>query len=317
MPRYQPADSQATPRFSGIRTFSRLPHTTDLTGVDVAIVGVPWDDATTYRTGTRFGPGGVREMSAMLRTYNPSLDVNVYDHLSVVDYGDVPTVPGYIEDTYAAITQGIGEILESGVTPIAIGGDHSIALAELRAVAAKFGPVGFIQFDSHGDTWDSYFGHKYNHGTPFRRAAEEGLIDTKRAIQVGLRGGLYGPEDLEQSRMLGFEVLTADDVRRLGIASTAGRIVERAASGPVFLSFDIDFIDPSFAPGTGTPEVGGFTSREAQELMRGLAGVNLVAMDLVEVSPPYDPAGMTSLIAANLIFEALSILALNRRNAAS
>lgn len=316
MPRFQPADSQETPRFSGIRTFSRLPHLRDLTGVDVAIVGVPWDDATTYRTGTRFGPTGVRDMSAMLRTYNPSLDVNVYDQLSVVDYGDVPTVPGYIEDTYAAITRGIDDILEAGVTPIAIGGDHSIALAELRAVASKFGPVGFIQFDSHGDTWDSYFGHKYNHGTPFRRAVEEGLIDTRRAIQVGLRGSLYGPEDLDQSRNLGFEVLTADDVRRIGITSTAERIVQRAGNGSVFVSFDIDFIDPSFAPGTGTPEVGGFTSREAQELMRGLAGVDLVAMDLVEVSPPYDPAGMTSLIAANIIFEALSVLALNKRNAA-
>ncbi|HLI51884.1 MAG TPA: agmatinase, partial [Thermomicrobiaceae bacterium] len=288
MPRYQPADSQETPRFSGIRTFSRLPHTTDLAGVDVAIVGVPWDDATTYRTGTRFGPAGVREMSAMLRTYNPSLDVNVYDHLSVVDYGDVPTVPGYIEDTYEAITHGIREILEAGTTPIAIGGDHSIALAELRAVAGKFGPVGFIQFDSHGDTWDSYFGHKYNHGTPFRRAAEEGLIDTGRAIQVGLRGSLYGPEDLDQSRDLGFEVLTADDVRRLGIASTAERIAQRAGRGPVFLSFDIDFIDPSFAPGTGTPEVGGFSTAEALAFVRSLRGVNLVGCDVVEVSPPYD-----------------------------
>jgi len=314
VPRYQPADSQETPRFSGIRTFSRLPHTTDLAGVDVAIVGVPWDDATTYRTGTRFGPAGVREMSAMLRTYNPSLDVNVYDHLSVVDYGDVPTVPGYIEDTYEAITHGIREILEAGTTPIAIGGDHSIALAELRAVAGKFGPVGFIQFDSHGDTWDSYFGHKYNHGTPFRRAAEEGLIDTGRAIQVGLRGSLYGPEDLDQSRDLGFEVLTADDVRRLGIASTAERIAQRAGRGPVFLSFDIDFIDPSFAPGTGTPEVGGFSTAEALAFVRSLRGVNLVGCDVVEVSPPYDsPGAVTALAAATVMYELLSLVALARR----
>ncbi|MBX6343257.1 MAG: agmatinase, partial [Thermomicrobiaceae bacterium] len=236
--------------------------------------------------------------------------------LSVVDYGDLPIVPGYIEDSYARISEGLAPILAAGVFPLSIGGDHSITLAELRAVAQRHGPVGFLQFDSHADTWDEYFGRKYNHGTPFRRAVEEGLIDTARAIQVGMRGSLYGPEDLEQSRALGFEVWTSDDVRREGIPATLAAIHRRLGSGPVFLTFDIDFVDPSFAPGTGTPEIGGFTSREAQEFVRGLVGIDFVGMDLVEVLPAYDPAGMTALIAANVIFEFLSVLAVNRRERA-
>lgn len=315
MPRYAPANALESPRFSGIRTFSRLPHVQALDGVDVAVLGIPFDTAVTYRAGARFGPGAVREMSAMLRTYNPSLDVNVYDHLSIVDYGDLPTVPGYIEDTYARVVEALAPVLAAGAVPVAIGGDHSITLGELRAVAKRHGPVGFLQFDSHADTWDEYFGRKYNHGTPFRRAAEEGLIDTSRAIQVGMRGSLYGPEDLEQSRALGFELWTTDDVRRVGLPGTLEAIRRRLGSGPVFLTFDIDFIDPSFAPGTGTPEVGGFTSREAQELLRGLVGIDFVAMDLVEVLPAYDPSGITALIGANVIFEFLSVLALNRRDA--
>ncbi len=313
--RYAPVSGLVSPRFSGIRTFARLPHVRDLDGVDVAVIGVPFDTGVTYRIGARFGPAAVREMSAMLRAYNPALDVNVYDVLSAIDYGDLPVVPGYIEDSYARIEEGLSPVLEAGGLPICIGGDHSITLAELRAVAKKYGPVGFVQFDSHTDTWDEYFGRKYTHGTPFRRAVEEGLIDTARAIQVGMRGSLYGPEDYDQARALGFEVWPTDDVRRVGIPVVSEAIRRRLGGGPVFLSFDIDFIDPSFAPGTGTPEIGGFTSREAQEFVRGLAGVNLVAMDLVEVLPAYDPAGITALIAANIIFEALSVIALNRRSA--
>lgn len=313
MPRHAPVNALESPRFSGIRTFSRLPHTRDLDGVDVAVFGIPFDTATTYRTGARFGPGSVREMSAMLRTYNPSLDVNVYDHLSVIDYGDLPTVPGYIEDTYARVVEALAPILAAGAVPVGIGGDHSVTLAELRALAAARGPVGFLQFDSHADTWDSYFGRRYNHGTPFRRAVEEGLIDTRRAIQVGMRGSLYGPEDLDQSRELGFELWTSDDVRREGLAAVLAAIRRRLGDGPVFLTFDIDFVDPSFAPGTGTPEVGGFTSREAQDLLRGLVGVDFAGMDLVEVLPAHDPAGITALTGANVIFEFLSVLALGRR----
>jgi len=316
MPRgYAPISGLESPRFSGIRTFARLPHTRDLAGVDVAIVGVPFDTGVTYRVGARFGPAAVREMSAMLRVYHPALNVNVYDVLSVVDYGDVPVVPGFIEASYARIVDGLRPVLAAGVVPICIGGDHSIALAELRAVAERYGPVGMVQFDSHTDTWDEYWGQKYTHGTPFRRAVEEGLLDTRRVIQVGMRGSLYGPEDLDQSRDLGFEVWTTDDVRREGIAAVVHAIHRRVAGGPVFLSFDIDFVDPSFAPGTGTPEIGGFTSREAQELLRGLVGLQLVACDLVEVLPAHDPAGITALIAANLIFEMLAVLAATRHQA--
>ncbi|MCS7256075.1 MAG: agmatinase [Thermomicrobium sp.] len=312
--RYAPVSGLELPRFAGIRTFARLPYVRDLDGVDVAVVGVPFDTGVTFRIGARFGPAAVRDMSVMLRAYHPTLDVDVYEVLSVVDYGDLPVVPGYIEDSYAAIERGLQPILERGVVPLVIGGDHSITLAELRVVAARYGPVGFVQFDSHTDTWDEYWGKKYTHGTPFRRAVEEGLIDTRRAIQVGMRGSLYGPEDLDQSRALGFEVWTADDMRRTGLGAVIEAIRRRVGSGPVFVSFDIDFLDPVYAPGTGTPEVGGFTTREAQELLRGLVGVDIVAADVVEVLPAHDVSGVTALAAANLLFELLAVLAFNRRS---
>ncbi len=311
--RYVPVSGLESPRFAGIRTFARLPHVRDLAGVDVAIVGAPFDTGVTYRVGARFGPAAVREMSAMLRPYHPALDVDVYEVLSVVDYGDLAVVPGYIEDSYERIESGLGSLLEQDTVPLVIGGDHSITLAELRAVARRYGPVGFVQFDSHTDTWDEYWGKKYTHGTPFRRAVEEGLIDTRRAIQVGMRGSLYGPEDLDQSRALGFEVWTTDDMRRTGLGTVSEAIRRRVAQGPVFVSFDIDFLDPVYAPGTGTPEIGGFTTREAQELLRGLVGVEIVAADVVEVLPAHDVSGITALAAANILFELLAVLAVNRR----
>ncbi|MCS7050244.1 MAG: agmatinase [Thermomicrobium sp.] len=313
--RYAPLSGLESPRFAGIRTFARLPHVRDLEEVDVAVVGAPFDTGVTYRVGARFGPAAVREMSAMLRTYHPSLDVDIYEVLSVVDYGDVPVVPGYIEDSYERIERGLHPLVERGIVPLVIGGDHSITLAELRAVARRYGPLGFVQFDAHTDTWDEYWGKKYTHGTPFRRAVEEGLIDTRRAIQVGMRGSLYGPEDLDQSRALGFEVWTADDVRRTGLGAVTEAIRRRLGTGPVFVSFDVDFLDPVYAPGTGTPEIGGFTTREAQELLRGLVGVQIVAADLVEVLPAHDVSGVTALAAANLLFEILAVIALNRRSA--
>ncbi|MCM8747395.1 agmatinase [Thermomicrobium sp. CFH 73360] len=311
--RYAPVSGLESPRFAGIRTFARLPYVRDLDGVDVAIVGVPFDTGVTYRVGARFGPAAVREMSAMLRTYHPSLDVDVYEVLSVIDYGDLPVVPGYIEDSYERIESGLRPLFDRDIVPLVIGGDHSITLAELRAVARRYGPVGFVQFDSHTDTWDEYWGKKYTHGTPFRRAVEEGLIDTRRAIQVGMRGSLYGPEDLDQSRALGFEVWTTDDMRRTGLGAVSEAIRRRLGRGPVFVSFDIDFLDPAYAPGTGTPEVGGFTTREAQELLRGLVGVDVVAADVVEVLPAHDVSGITALAAGNVLFELLAVLAVNRR----
>jgi agmatinase len=303
------------PRFSGIRTFMKLPNVTDLTGVDFAIIGAPFDTGATYRVGARFGPEGIRSASALLRPYNASLDVAIFDHLSGVDYGDFAIVPGYLPESHAKITEGMRPVLEAGVTPIVLGGDHSVTLPELRAVAEKFGPVALIQFDSHGDVWDGYFGGKDTHGTPFRRAIEEGLLDTSRSSQIGLRGPLYEFEDIQQSRDLGFLVFTADEVRRAGIDTVISAVKERAGDGPCFLTFDIDFVDPTYAPATGTPEVGGFTSWESQQLVRGLQGVNFVAFDLVEVSPPYDNTGaITCLLAANLVYEFISLLALARKS---
>jgi agmatinase len=312
---YGPIDAMEYPRFSGIRTFMKLPNVTDLTGVDFAIIGAPFDTGATYRVGARFGPEGIRSASALLRPYNASLDVAIFDHLSGVDYGDFAIVPGYLPESHAKITEGMRPVLEAGVTPIVLGGDHSITLPELRAVAEKFGPVALIQFDSHGDVWDGYFGGKDTHGTPFRRAIEEGLLDTSRSSQIGLRGPLYEFEDIQQSRDLGFLVFTADEVRRAGIDTVISAVKERAGDGPCFLTFDIDFVDPTYAPATGTPEVGGFTSWESQQLVRGLQGVNFVAFDLVEVSPPYDNTGaITCLLAANLVYEFISLLALARKS---
>jgi agmatinase len=311
---YGPVDAMKYPRFSGIRTFMRLPHVTDIDGVDFAVVGAPFDTGSTFRVGARFGPEGIRSASVLLRPYNPSLDILIFDHLSGIDYGDFPVVPGYLPESHDKIAEGMRPLLDASVTPIVLGGDHSITLPELRAVAGKFGPVALIQFDSHGDVWRGYFGGKDTHGTPFRRAVEEGLLDTARSSQIGLRGSIYDFDDLQQSRELGFKVITGDELHLAGLDAVIGAVKERAGDGPCFLTFDIDFVDPTYAPATGTPEVGGFTSWESQYLLRGLQGLNFVAFDLVEVSPPYDNEGATtSLLAANLVYEFISLLALARR----
>jgi agmatinase len=320
MDRYQPLSALEFPRFAGISTFMRLPHVTDLTmashvqaGVDAAIVGIPFDTGVTYRVGARFGPSAVRQGSRLLRPYNPVQDVTIFDHLSVVDAGDVPVVPGFIEESYAKIVEGLRPIHEAGVVPIGVGGDHSIVLAELRAAAAVHGPLGLAHFDSHGDTWDAYWSQKYTHGTPFRRAVEEGLLDPARAIQVGMRGPLYGPDDLAEGMSLGLEMIAGPELQAIGVDAAAERVRRRVGDGPTFLSFDIDFIDPSCAPGTGTPEVGGPLTREALQLVRGLTGIRFVAFDLVEVLPAYDVAELTAMTGANVIYEFLSLLALERR----
>ncbi len=314
MTRYEPADSFETPRFSGVRTFMRLPNVQDLENSDAAIVGAPFDTGATFRAGARFGPEGIRSASHLLRRYNPSLDVVIFDHLSVIDYGDVPVVPGYIEESYRRIAEGLEPIHRAGVIPIVLGGDHSIALPELRAAAAVHGPLALVQFDSHPDTWDAYFGEKHTHGTPFRRAVEEGLLRPERSIQVGMRGSIYDIGDWDDARELGFDLVPTDAVRKLGIEETIARIRERVGDAKFYVSFDVDFVDPAFAPGTGTPEIGGFTSREAQEFVRGLAGLDLVGCDVVEVYPAYDPAQITALLAANVAHEFLSLVALRRKN---
>ena len=310
MTHYEPANSFETPRFSGVRTFMRLPNTQDLKNADAAIVGAPFDTGASFRAGARFGPESIRSVSHLLRPYNPSQDVSIFEHLSVIDYGDVPVVPGYIEESYEKISEGLEEIHGAGVVPIVLGGDHSIALPELRAAASVHGPLALVQFDSHADTWDAYFGKRYNHGTVFRRAVEEGLLDPSRSIQVGMRGSLYEAGDLEASRSLGFDLTTTDEIREAGIAQTIDRIRERVGDTKTYVSFDVDFVDPAFAPGTGTPEVGGFTSREAQEFVRGLAGIEIVGCDVVEVYPQYDgPGQITALLAANVAFEFLAVIA--------
>ena len=314
MRRYEPANSFETPRFSGVRTFMRLPNSQDLENSDAAIVGVPFDTATTFRVGARFGPEGIRSVSHLLRPYNPSQDVSIFDYLSVIDYGDVPVVPGYIEESYRRIAEGLEPIHRAGVVPIVLGGDHSVALPELRAAAAAHGPLALVQFDSHPDTWDAYFGQKHTHGTPFRRAVEEGLLKPECSIQVGMRGSLYDFGDWKDSRELGFELISTDEVREQGISETISRIRERIGDSKAYVSFDVDFVDPAFAPGTGTPEVGGFTSREAQEFVRGLGNIDIVGCDVVEVYPAYDPAQITAFLAANVAYELLSLIAARKRD---
>jgi agmatinase len=299
------------PRFAGVRTFMRAPHTTDLTGVDAAVYGIPFDTATTYRTGTRFGPEGIRSASALLRPYNPALEVNVVETLSIVDYGDLPVSPGDTQRTYGQIEEALAPLVDAGVFPLGLGGDHSVTLAELRVLARKHGPLALLQLDAHGDTWDEYFGQRYFHGTTFLRAAEEKLIDPAASVQAGLRGSLFEDGDLESARELGFAVIPCDQLRTLGPGGYASLVRERIGSRPVFISFDVDVLDPAFAPGTGTPEVGGLSTAEALALLRALRGINLVGADVVEVSPPYDgPGQQTSLAGANVAYELLSLRAL-------
>jgi agmatinase len=308
---HRPLDAREMPRFAGVRTFMRAPHTTDLAGVDAAVYGIPFDTATTYRTGTRFGPEAIRSASALLRPYNPALDVNVVETISIVDYGDLPVSPGDTQRTYGQVEEALAPLVEAGVFPLALGGDHSVTLAELRVLARRHGPLALVQLDAHGDTWDEYFGQRYFHGTTFLRAQEEGLIDPGASVQAGLRGSLFGAEDLESARELGFAVLPCDQLRTLGPGSFAGLVRERVGRHPAFVSFDVDVLDPAFAPGTGTPEVGGLSTAEALAFLRALRGIHLVGADVVEVSPPYDgPGQQTALAAANVAYELLSLRAL-------
>jgi agmatinase len=310
---YRPVDPRASPRFSGIKTFMRLPHLKATDGVDIAIIGVPFDTGASYRVGARFGPEAIRSVSALLRHHNEVLNVSVFDHCSVVDYGDLPVNPGYIEDSYKMIEDGITPLLKADVTPIMLGGDHSVTLPELRAIVKKHGPVALIQFDSHTDTGNQRFGRKYTHGTPFRRAIEEGLLLVDNSIQVGMRDSVYEETSLDDARKLGFDLITTVEVQEQGIEALIKRIHDRVGGAKAFVSFDIDFVDPAYAPGTGTPEVGGFTSSEALRIVRGLKGLNFVGFDLVEVLPQYDPSLVTALLASNLVYEFMSLTALRKK----
>ena len=309
MNKYKPVDPIKSPRFSGIKTFMRLPFIKKLEGVDFAIVGVPSDAGASFRTGQREGPAAIRKVSALLRHHNPVLNISPFDYLSGIDFGDLPVVPGYIEEGYKRIEENLLPVVDAGVIPILLGGDHAITLPELRAIVKKHGPVSLLHFDSHSDTVEEYFGKPYNHGTPFRRAVEENLLDVDHSIQIGLRGSIYSENHLEIPKELGFEVITTEEIRESSIEKIIERIRNRIGNTKVFLTFDIDFVDPAYAPGTGTPEIGGFTSGEALKFVRGLEGLNFVGFDLVEVLPIYDPSEITSLLAANIVYEFISIIA--------
>jgi agmatinase len=296
--------------FMGIPSFMRLPVTRDLKDVDVAIMGVPFDSGTSYRTGTRFGPRKIREASLMIWGHNSTLNVTPLKKLSVVDYGDVSVIPTSIEHTMAAITKTASEIIETGTTLITLGGDHSIALPLLRAHAKKHGPVSLVHIDAHIDTWEAEFeAVPYSHGTPFRYALQEGLIREGEYMQIGIRGPVSNENDYAEAKELGARTVTIHELMEKGVKKILKEVHERM-KGPVYVTVDIDSVDPAFAPGTGTPEVGGLSSYQLLQLVRGLHGLDLIGFDLVEVSPPFDHSDITSILASNIAFEYLSLLAI-------
>jgi guanidinobutyrase / D-arginase len=304
-----PVDATLVPRYAGPATFARLPRIDEVSRADVAVVGVPFDGGVSYRPGARFGPGHIRESSRLLRPYNPALDTSPFAAQQVADAGDLAVNPFSIDEAIATVEHAGRELLERTDRFLALGGDHTIALPLLRAVAARHGPVSVVHFDAHLDTWDTYFGAAYTHGTPFRRASEEGLLDRSGCLHVGTRGSLYSGDDLSADAGLGFAVITAPDVEYLGVLGMVERVADRVGERPVYVSVDIDVLDPAHAPGTGTPEAGGLTSRELLAVLRSFASINLVGADIVEVAPAYDHAQITGIAAAHVAYELLSALA--------
>jgi agmatinase len=308
LPHPQPVDALEYARFTGIPTFMRLPHITQPEELDIAIIGIPFDGGTTYRPGPRFGPRNVRVQSAIIRPWNPVLNVNPFAKYRIADFGDLSVNPLSIEDTFRRIEQGLAPVLAAGARTACVGGDHSISLPILRAIAEKQGgPVNLIQFDAHNDLWDEYFGSKYSHGTPFRRAFEEGLLKDGGVLQVGLRGQVYGEDDFDFAKQHQVRMVTAEQFHEKGLPQVR-RHLAAFKNKPVYVTLDIDSVDPAYAPGTGTPQVGGFTSHQILQLVRALRGLNIIGCDVVEVSPPYDTGELTSLLAANLLYELLCVL---------
>lgn len=303
------------PRYSGIKTFMRFPHTQELHEVDFAIVGIPFDTGSSFATGSRFGPQAIREASMILKPYHPILDVNILDTMKGIDYGDLLTIPGYITNTYYEIEKGLQPLIDADVVPICLGGDHSITLAELRVLKKKYGTLALIHFDSHSDTGDTFLGQPYNHGTTFRRAIEEGLISPQSTVQIGIRGPLYSANQFDFAKENGVEILTNWDIRTKGFDYAIQTMQAKIAKQPTFITFDIDFLDAAYAPGTGTPEICGFNTFEAQLLLlKGLSNAHIVGADLVEVLPSADSPGMiTSYAAAGIIFDFLALLAKSKK----
>ena len=304
-----PPDARRIPRFAGPDTFARLPRLDEVGTAAVAVLGIPFDSGVSYRPGARFGPSAIRAGSKLLRPYHPALEVQPWAVQQVVDAGDVAANPFSIDDAITAVESHTRDLLAHVGHVIAIGGDHTIALPLLRATSARHGPVSLVHFDAHLDTWDTYFDAPYTHGTPFRRAVEEGLLALESSAHVGIRGPLYTPEDLLEDAGLGFATVSTLDVARRGVDDAIGRVCDRVGDRPVYVSIDIDVLDPAHAPGTGTPEPGGLTSRELQLILRGLDGLNVVGADVVEVAPAFDHAELTALAAANVVYELLGLFA--------
>ena len=305
----QPVDAAVTPRFGAIPTFMRLPYITDPTRVDIALVGVPWDGGTTNRAGARHGPREIRNMSSFMRKVHHVSRIAPYELARVADLGDAPVNPIDLMDSLRRIEGFYAKLHAAGALPLSAGGDHLITLPIYRAIA-KGRPVGMVHFDAHSDTNDRYFGdNKYTHGTPFRRAVEEGLLDPKRVVQIGIRGSIYSADDMEFAESSGMRVIYMEEFCKLGVEKTIAEARRVAGDGPTYISFDVDGLDPVYAPGTGTPEIGGLTTREAQHILRGLQGLNLIGGDVVEVAPPFDPSGNTALVGATIMFEILCLLA--------
>jgi len=304
-----PVDATVVPRYGGPATFARLPRLDEVPRADVAVVGVPFDSGVSYRPGARFGPSHVRASSKLLRTYNPVQDVEPFAVQQVADAGDIACNPFDIDDAVRQIDEGAREILDSSGKLMTIGGDHTIALPLLRVMHEMYGPVAVVHFDAHLDTWDTYFGARVTHGTPFRRASEEGLIDKGGSIHVGIRGPLYSRQDLTDDQILGFQLIGAHDMDDMGWRGAVDLIKARVGDRPTYVSLDIDVLDPAFAPGTGTPEAGGLTSRELLNILRAFADLNLVGADIVEVAPAYDHAEVTGIAAAHAAYELISAMA--------
>jgi guanidinobutyrase len=303
-----PLGGNEMPRFGGPGTMMRLPAQATAEGLDACFVGVPLDIGTSNRSGTRFGPRQIRAESALLRPYNMATRAAPFENLQVADIGDVPTNPYDLKKSVAIIEAAYDAILAQGCRPLTLGGDHTLTLPILRAISKRHGPVGLIHVDAHADINEAMFGEAIAHGTPFRRAVEEELLDTRRVVQIGLRGTGYAADDFDWPRQQGFRVVQAEECWHKSLAPLMAEVREQLGGGPVYLSFDIDSLDPAFAPGTGTPEVGGLTVMQGLEIIRGCRGLDFVGCDLVEVSPPYDPAGTTALVGANLLFEMLCVL---------
>ena len=309
--KFSPLASESVPRYAGIATFMRLPYMDikDAQGAQIGLYGLPWDGGTTNRAGARHGPRDIRDASSMMRKMHPVLNLSPYELANCADLGDAPVNPLMIEETLDKIEGFVDAMVERNIVPLGAGGDHLVSLPVLRALAKKHGPMGMVHFDAHTDTWDRYFGGcKYTHGTPFRRAIEEGVLDPKRIVQIGIRGGLYSESDDDWGLDQGIRVMRMEEFNDLGIEETIKIMRSVVGDQATYVSFDIDCLDPAFAPGTGTPEIGGLTTVEAQRLLRGLLGLNMVGADVVEVAPPFDPSGTTALVGATMMWEILCLL---------